>query len=153
MVSLPTLIRPYTPVDQEPLLHLLRLNTPQYFAPEEEADFVQYLQNELEEYYVVEYQNQVVGCGGLNISKDKRTGYISWDIFHPAYQGKGLGTLLLQHRINRLLDHWAVEHIIVRTSQWVYAFYEKNGFELTEVVKDYWAPGFDLYKMNYAQKI
>jgi len=40
----------------------------------------------------------------------------------------------------------------VRTSQFVYGFYEKHGFELKKVVKNYWAQGFDLYDMEYKEK-
>jgi ribosomal-protein-alanine N-acetyltransferase len=146
-------IRPYASADQETLLQLLRLNTPHYFAPEEEADFVHYLKNEREEYFVLEYQGEVIGCGGINYSEDKQTGKISWDIFHPAYHGKGLGSQLLRYRISLLKDRAQVRHITVRTSQLVYAFYEKNGFQLVKVIKEYWAPGFDLYKMVYMDKI
>ncbi len=38
-------IRPYSQSDQFFLLKLLRLNTPKYFAPEEETQFIPYLEN------------------------------------------------------------------------------------------------------------
>lgn len=145
------LIREYRKTDKPALLHLLRLNTPQYFAPAEEEDLVHYLDHEIDYYYVLELDHNIVGCGGINFSDDGSTGKISWDIFHPHYQGRGLGSTLLNYRIAKLKEFEHIKAITVRTSQLVYKFYEKNGFELTEVVKDYWATGFDLYHMHYVQ--
>lgn len=142
-------IREYNEKDQPVILDLLRRNTPRYFAPEEEADLVHYLDHEIEYYFVLEYNNEIVGCGGINIVDGGATGRISWDMLHPDYQGKGLGSILLNHRVQKLQAMPRVKTITVRTSQLVYKFYEKNGFELVEIVKDYWAPGYDLYRMVY----
>ncbi|HRB72835.1 MAG TPA: GNAT family N-acetyltransferase [Flavobacterium sp.] len=145
-------IRNYKNTDKPAVIALLQLNTPQYFSPEEEADLIFYLDNEIEQYFVVEYDNKIIGSGGFNFSEDLTTGKISWDILHTEYQGKGIGGMLLKHRMEKLkaLNH--IQLITVRTSQLVYAFYEKNGFELKEIVKDYWAAGFDLYRMEYTKK-
>ena len=47
-------IRPYTPADDESIIALLRLNTPQYFAPEEEQDLRDYFASHIDRYFVVE---------------------------------------------------------------------------------------------------
>lgn len=144
-------IRAYQESDKHSVLNLLRLNTPAYFAHEEEKDLVYYLENELEYYFVLYNEGKLVGCGGINFSGNPKIGKISWDIFHPDYQGKSLGSKLLQHRIKKLKEFPELETITVRTSQLAYKFYEKNGFELVEVSENYWAPGFDLYKMHYQE--
>jgi ribosomal-protein-alanine N-acetyltransferase len=144
-----TKIRPYSQSDQPTLVDLLRLNTPKYFALEEEAEFISYLAHEIEQYFVAELDNEIVGCGGINLVENETVGRISWDIMHPKSQGKGIGSQLLQHRIRVLKSNHTVKQIVVRTSQHVYPFYEKNGFELKEIKKDYWADGFDLYLMEY----
>ena len=144
-------VRAYQPGDKQVVLHLLKLNTPGYFAPEEEKDLVHYLDHEIEQYFVVEVNKEVVGCGGINLADNKTTGKISWDIMHPGFQGKGLGTLLLHHRIDVLKKTKGIKKITVRTSQVAYRFYEKSGFVLTGKVKDYWAEGFDLYGMEYRE--
>lgn len=148
MTTTTAIIRPYSPSDKEAVLHLLRLNTPTYFAPSEEADLIDYLHRELELYFVLELNREVVGCGGINFADHKTHGRISWDIFHPAHQGKGLGSQLTRFRINRLKEMESIRLISVRTSQLAFPFYEKLGFELKESVKDYWAPGFDMYRME-----
>ncbi len=142
-------IRQYSQSDQPILLELLRLNTPKYFAPEEEAEFISYLAHEIEQYFVVEFNDEIAGCGGINLFENGTIGRISWDMIHPNLQGKEIGSQLLQHRVGVLKSNHTVKQIVVRTSQHVYQFYEKNGFELVEIKKDFWAAGFDLYLMEY----
>ena len=147
------LIRDYKNADKKAVLNLLKLNTPNYFSPEEKKDLIYFLEKEIEYYFVIEIDKQIVGCGGFNFSGDKTTGKISWDILHPDFQGKSLGTLLLNYRIEKLKEFKELEKIIVRTTQLVYKFYEKSGFKLIEVSEDYWAKGFHLYKMEYGKAI
>lgn len=141
-------IRPYTPSDKNSLLELLRLNTPKYFAPEEKLDFIDYLENHIELYFIIEDDKRILGCGGLNFADNGKAAVLSWDIIHPDSQGKGVGSQLTHHRINIARQLPDVEKIRVRTSQLVYSFYEKFGFALKQTVKDYWAPGLDMYFME-----
>jgi N-acetylglutamate synthase-like GNAT family acetyltransferase len=141
-------IRPYQKSDFAAVINLLRLNTPNYFSQEEEEDLIYFLENEREQYYVVSINNEIVGCGGYNISEDKSTGIICWDIVHPNFQGKSVGRSLLNYRITQIKNVKSIRKITVRTSQLVYQFYEKQGFELVEIVEDYWSNGFHLYRMD-----
>jgi len=143
-------IRKYDPSDKNTVFGLLRANTPSYFAKEEEKELINYLENEIELYYVLLSEDKIIGSGGINFSEDKKTGIISWDILHPEYQGKSFGSQLLTYRIEKLKSIESIEHIIVRTSQLTYKFYEKQGFEILEIIKDYWAEDFDLYSMKYS---
>ena len=139
-------VRPYTLADDSAILELLRLNTPQYFAESEEADLLDYLSNRIDHYYIVEIDDIIMWCGGFNRTPDGKSGVLSWDIIHPDSQGKGVGSALAQHRI-KTMQELGVDNISVRTSQHAYKFYEKMGFTLKEVIKDYWATGFDMYDM------
>jgi [ribosomal protein S18]-alanine N-acetyltransferase len=145
------IIRDYKDSDKETVMSLFQFNTPQYFSPDEKKHLVYYLENEIEHYFIVQFNGQTVGSGGFNFSEDKTTGMISWDIFHPDYQGKSLGSTLLNYRIKRLKQFKQLQQITVRTSQLAYKFYGKSGFELIEMVEDYRAPGFHLYKMKYIE--
>lgn len=142
-------IREYKKLDKENVLNLIRLNIPKFFDYYEEKDLTNYLDNEIDRYFVVEENDQIVGSGGFNHFKSEKEIRISWDIFHPDYQNKGLGTLLLEHRIKEIKTLDNVEKTIVRTSQYAYKFYEKNNFKLIKINKDYWAKGFDMYLMEY----
>ena len=142
-------IREYETKDQIEVINLIRLNTPEYFAVAEEEDLKKYLETEKELYYVLLFDQKIAGCGGINFADNNTTGKISWDIVHPDYQGKALGTKLLKHRIDILRSMDGIHKITVRTSQVAYKFYEKQGFKLFEIKKDYWAEGFDMYYMEY----
>jgi ribosomal-protein-alanine N-acetyltransferase len=142
-------IREYEAKDKNEVINLIRLNTPEYFAVEEEDCFIKYLETEIELYYVLLNDQKIVGCGGINFTDNNTTGKISWDIFHPDYQGKSLGTKLLKHRIEQLNSINGIQKIIVRTSQVAYKFYLKQGFELLEIKKNFWAEGFDMHNMIY----
>ncbi|MEJ8803521.1 GNAT family N-acetyltransferase [Pontibacter sp. H249] len=142
------MIRAYTNQDKEELIALLKLNIPAYFAEEEEADFVEYLEQHLEDYFVVEENDKLIAAGGLNYFPESGESRISWDVVHPDYQGKGIGRKLTQHRINHVRQNPQINLLIVRTTQLVYKFYEKMGFSLAKTEKDFWAKGFDLYQLH-----
>ncbi|RWX03678.1 GNAT family N-acetyltransferase [Flavobacterium cerinum] len=141
-------IRKYLLSDDDNIISLLRLNTPKYFAPEEEQDLRDYFANHIDHYYVVEDNGTIIGSGGFNLTNEGKNAAISWDIIHPDYQGKGVGKQLTQYRIDRIKEIDTVENISVRTSQLVFKFYEKFGFVLKEIAKDYWAKGIDMYRME-----
>ena len=142
-------IREYDSTDKSNLIEILRLNVPEYFDETEISDFSFYLDNKIEKYFVSELNGEVVGSGGINFENDFKTGKISWDLINPKFQKFGIGSLLLKHRIKLLKSINSIELISVRTSQFAYKFYEKNGFVLKEIHKDYWAKGFDMYQMIY----
>ncbi|MBS1571198.1 MAG: GNAT family N-acetyltransferase [Bacteroidetes bacterium] len=143
-------IRAYENNDLPQVLHLIELNTPAYFAPEEIDDFKKYLATERELYYIILIDHKIVGCGGINFDNEYLSAKISWDIIHPDYHGKSFGKKLLNFRIEKLITMKSIKEITVRTSQLTNHFYEKQGFELFEIIKDYWAKGYDLYNMKYS---
>jgi ribosomal protein S18 acetylase RimI-like enzyme len=144
-------IREYKDCDKSSVIALLRLNTPAYFSQLEESDLIYYLDYEVDRYFVLELDNSIVGCGGINFSADRTFATLSWDIVHPNHQGKSLGSMLLNYRLENIAKDPRVKDIKVRTSQLVYKFYEKNGSKLIKIVKDYWAEGFDLYEMVWVK--
>lgn len=142
-------IKDYLPSYKEEVLALFRMNVPDYFDQSEEAGLINYLDHEVESYFVVLIDDKLVGSGGINSEWEDGASVIAWDMIHPEYQGKGIGMQLLKHRISLLKQLDPVPLIRVRTSQHTFGFYEKGGFVLQEVIPDYWAPGFDLYDMIY----
>lgn len=146
------MIRKYLNKDKSKLIKILRRNTPEYFDVAEESDFKNYLENEVEDYFVYEVNSDIIGAGGINYFPEERSARISWDMIDPKSQGRGIGKKLIQYRINHLNGNTGIEFIIVRTTQVAYKFYEKMGFELEKVEKDFWAKNFDLYQMRMKKK-
>ena len=143
------MIRAYRSEDKLAVMELLRKNIPAFFASEEEEDFLHYLENELEDYFVYQEGIKIIGAGGINYFPKEKAARISWDMIDPECQGKGIGSKLVRHRLRFILEKSErVNTITVRTSQVAFRFYEKMGFELEKVEKDYWAEGFDLYLMK-----
>lgn len=146
------MIRPYSFEDKNKVIVLLKLNIPTYFHESEERDFIKYLEQEVEDYFVVEQNDSIVAAGGINYFPEKAEARISWDMVHPEYQGKGIGKSLTLHRIDVLRENPTIKVIYVRTTQLVYPFYEKMGFVLEKTERDFWAEGFDLYQMKMTLK-
>ncbi|MCG9972778.1 GNAT family N-acetyltransferase [Christiangramia crocea] len=146
------MIRRYVPEDKSKVKDLLKRNTPEYFDPSEERELEKYLDEEIEDYFVFEQNSQIVGAGGINYFPKEKLARISWDIIDPELQGQGIGRKLAQHRIDHIKKNTGVDLIIVRTSQLAYRFYEKMGFELEKIERDFWAKGFDLYQMKKSNK-
>lgn len=142
------MIRPYKPSDKTSLIKLIRLNTPKYFAPSEEDWFSDFLDKEVEDYFVIENNNNIVGCGGVNYEKGENIAVLSWGMIHPNHHKQGLGSFLTKHRINHVKTVCSAKRIIVRTSQHTYGFYLKMGFTLTKTKENHWGPGLDLYYME-----
>ncbi len=142
-------IRPYQPADKARLIELFLLNTPAYFHPNEQQDLDEYLDTEIENYFVAEVDGNVIACGGSNIEDE--AGWLSWYIVHPDYHGKGAGRLLVERNLEILVADARVKKLIVRTSQLVYQFYTKFGYELIFTEDNYWGEGFHLYHMEKAR--
>jgi len=142
------MIRNFHPSDRNALLEILKRNVPTNFAPEEVEDFEQYLALYAENYQVFEHNGKVVGGSGYNVLPETKEGRISWIFFNPEYTGKGLGSQLAYHVLGMLKNEPYVEKLVVRTSQMASPFFEKFGFKLTDVQKDYWAQGIDLHYME-----
>src|SRR5688572_8267527 len=117
------MIRLYNDRDKNALVELIRLNTPKYFALSEEQDFIDYLEQNIETYFVAVEEDRIVGCAGINYFTSEGIVRLSWDIVHPDFHGKGIGTVLVRTRIEEIKKHPQIHTIVVRTSQKTYRFY------------------------------
>lgn len=143
------MIRRYGIKDKSSLIALIKLHVHNYFASTEVNEFNHYLENEIEDYFVVIENNVTIGAGGINYFLNKSLARISWDMIHPDHQRKGIGYELLKYRLNLIGKDASIKTVMVRTTQLAFQFYQKAGFELEKIEKDFWAKGFDLYQMKF----
>ena len=141
-------IRKFEERDITLLLDLMKLHVLASFAETEIQDFENYLKFEIEHYFVIQDHELIVACGGINFKGTADQAWLSWDIVHPNLQSKGLGSMLLNHRIEVVKRMPQIHTLWVRTSQTASKFYEMKGFKIFKHVPDFWAKGFDLVEMK-----
>jgi len=142
------MIRPFNQADKDTLIEIFKLNTPQYFDTKEVYDFIEYLNNYSDTYLTFEHEGKIVGGTGYYVKETDKSGRITWIFFHPNYSGLGLGRQAVEYCLKTLKQIQKVEKLIVTTSQLAYKFFEKFGYRITKIEKDFWGLGLDLYEME-----
>ena len=142
------MIRPYKPTDKGNLLNIFSLNIPKFFDKNEINDFEEYLEQKAETYLTIEVDNNIVGGTGYYINENDKSGRITWIFFDPSYYGQGLGKQSVEYCLKILSKDNKVEKFIVTTSQLAYKFFEKFGYSINRIEKNYWGGGLDLYEME-----
>ena len=145
------MIRPYKSSDKPRLLEIFKLNTPEYFDCSEEKDFLEYLEENGDTYLTIEMNKVIVGGIGYYVNESDRSGQITWIFFDPGHSGQGLGRQAVEYCLAILNKDERVERLTVRTSQLAYKFFEKFGYQINRIEKDYWGLGLDLYEMEMAK--
>ena len=142
------MIRSYQTQDRDILTDIFRMNVPKYFDSNEEKDFIEYLVTYGDTYLVLEENQQIIGGSGYYFNDQDASGRITWIFFHPDYSGKGLGRMAVEYCLNQLKLDQQIRELIVTTSQHAFRFFEKFGYKVHYIEKDYWGKGLDLYEMK-----
>lgn len=147
----------YHPGLRQACLALFDSNTPAFFAPQERAEFIDWL-GKMETdrrkesgacyYYVAEEAGEPVACGGFYISPDGWNARMAWGMVGRSWHKKGIGREFLNFRIRRIRQLFPHCSIALDTTQHSYKFFEKQGFVVSKITPDYYAPGLDRYDMD-----
>ena len=152
-------IRLYQAEDKEACLALFKSNMPEYFAPSEFPEFELWLDAlgadkkrhqdpGTEQYFVVDMMGKVVGCGGYAaINPNEVT--LTWGMVDRSAQGTGWGKALLQYRLKVIQSRFPAASIMLDTTQLSYRFFERQGFKVTAIMKDFYGAGLDRYDMRF----
>ena len=143
--------REYRSDDLEDCLRVFDTNVPDYFKPEERAEFRSFLDELPGPYLVlVDPNGETVGCGGYAINRDEGTADLCWGMVRQDRHGGGLGRYLTRIRLERCRGDRHVKEIVLHTSQHTVGFYERMGFSVTSVQEDGYAPGLHRCDMRWS---
>lgn len=141
-------LRRYQAADLDGCLALFDSNTPTFFAPHERAEFIEFLANTTDPYFVVvDEQGQIIGCGGYYIKCEGAAAGLSWGMVSNRLHRQGVGRFLLLTRLQRICQEPDVTSIWINTSQHSYGFFEKVGFVVESIVENGFTEGLHEYKM------
>ena len=140
-------IRPYTADDRHGCLRILEGNTPAFFVPTDANDLSYFLDELPGPYYIIEDAGTVIACGGWAMD-NKDTAALTWGMVRRDQHRKGIGRLLLHHRLNAIREDGRAKIVRIRTVQLVQGFYEREAFEVVDVVPNGYGEGLDRVTMT-----
>jgi N-acetylglutamate synthase-like GNAT family acetyltransferase len=146
-------IRLYYKNDKQQCLDTFKSNVPDFFSENEIADFEAFL-NRLEtgipktQFFVIEDENRIVGCGGFGDKDNKNIISLAWGHIHKNEHKKGLGQQLLTYRLALIKQMYSQLPLLIDTTQFSYRFYEKNGFRLLKITENYYTEGMHRFDME-----
>jgi len=152
------MIRTYLPEDRASCLKIFKSNCPKYFDISELNDFeiwlngqdhqkMAYRNSKVENYFVIQNDDDVIGCGGYYIVPDTPKAGMAWGMIHHDFHKQGLGQILFRFRLDEIKKTYPRNDISLCTSQHTFRFYERFGFKVTKITNDGFAKGIDKYDM------
>jgi predicted N-acetyltransferase YhbS len=138
--------RPYAPADQQCCLEIFDRNCPEFFSPNERADYVSFLAACPDNYEVCCIGSAVVGACGL-IGSDTESRNLNWILLASNLQGAGIGSTMMR-RVIEAARALRLKHIRIAASHKSAAFFARFGAVATQSITDGWGPGMHRMDME-----
>lgn len=156
-------IKPFSLIYKEDCLSAFKSNVPEFFTEDELGQFDQFLdhfeQNFYPEtgkkrtyFYVLIFNSQVIGCGGFGDKEGNHRISLAWGLVHRHFHRQNFGKLLLNFRLAEISKIFPGSVIYLDTTQFSAPFYEKQGFELKGISKDFYEKGMDKHEFTLVVK-
>ena len=138
----------YTPTEFSNCMDLFTGNLDKYFAEGERAQYEDFLSNEAlgGHYYVVKQGDLTVAAGGY--FNHEGAYWMDWGMVCRSQHKKGIGSQLLNFRIQKIHEIDANARIKLCTSQYTKAFYQKFGFEVLRFTMHGFGENLHKYEME-----
>ncbi|QIF03418.1 GNAT family N-acetyltransferase [Roseimicrobium sp. ORNL1] len=137
----PCTIREYTAEDLPACLRVYHSNEGVYYPAGWVEQFTNFLERGTSYFLVVEHENEIVGCGGLELSGHGPWARLIYGMIHQDRQKKGLGTTLLAARLSLLEPEGQPVQALLRSGTKAASFYDRFGFALQSVAQNHYGPG------------
>ena len=147
MTSDPAFMR-YQDEHQRGCLDLFDGNCPRYFAPQERADYLQFLHNTRDPYWVSIQDNVIVAAFGLSRTADD-CARLSWILVSPTHQQQGIGTVMMTFVLKQAKT-LAVREIKIAASQHSAPFFARFGAIEEAHTPHGWGPNMHRVDMRLA---
>jgi GNAT superfamily N-acetyltransferase len=130
--------RPYQPGDAAACFRLFDANCPQFFAPNERQDLVEFLRVPPAGYEVVRLGDEVVAAFG--VLREAGEMHLRWIMVAPSQQGHGLGRQIMA-RATAVVLAGGEKVLRIATSHVSERFFLKLGAREIGRSTDGWGPG------------
>ncbi|EDM36208.1 acetyltransferase, GNAT family protein [Pedobacter sp. BAL39] len=139
----------YTPAFRARCIVIFKSNQPKFFAEEELQLFADFLDHDIDDnYYLIQEEGEVVGCGGIFLDQQSDEVGLSWGMVHADFHKKGIGKALTLFRLDVMKHQFPDRTYKVDTSQFTAGFYKGLGFDTIAIVPNGFAKGLDKYVMK-----
>ena len=131
--------RPYSASDRHACLAIFEANCPEFFAPNERADYLSFLDGVPEHYEVCEERDFISGAFGLPGDAGGPL-TLTWILLHPQSQGRGMGSAIMQRALDIARERQSTL-IHIAASHRSAAFFSRFGAVEKGRRKNGWGPG------------
>ena len=130
-------------------LALFDANSPEYFAPNERADYERFLATAGDGYVLCLEGEEVVGAYGLYARPGGERATLSWILIAPAAQGAGLGRAIMD-RVGDAARALGAATVDIATSHKAASFFARFGARELGTTTDGWGPGMHRIDMEWS---
>jgi len=138
--------RPYSRDDKESCLGLFDANCPEFFAPNERADYQRFLEMGSSGYELCLINDEVAGAFGLMGDADTRR-RLNWIMLNPRFRGLGAGRAIME-RVVSLASFERVQFVDIAASQKSAPFFARFGAVTLKVIDNGWGAGMHRIDME-----
>jgi GNAT superfamily N-acetyltransferase len=145
-MTAPLAFRPFEPADRAACLSLFDENSPEFFAPNERADYLAFLASSADDYCVCMLGGRVAGAYGLCV-EGKGVMTLRWILIARDTQGQGVGHAIMT-RVLAGLRALKATRLDIAASQKSAPFFAKFGAREIKTTPDGWGPGMHRVDME-----